>query len=89
MSRQQSHSNFENRQPGGSSEQSGQLSYAVVAGRGGGRSGGQPAGRGGGRSSSPVPLRTRHLIVNGKDCTVFCDDNQYQMFCETFNNLIA
>uniref|UniRef100_A0A914MWQ6 Uncharacterized protein n=1 Tax=Meloidogyne incognita TaxID=6306 RepID=A0A914MWQ6_MELIC len=35
--------------------------------------------------SSPGPLQTRHLIVNGKDCTVFCDDNQYQVFCETLN----
>ncbi|CAK5129686.1 unnamed protein product [Meloidogyne enterolobii] len=32
--------------------------------------------------SSNVPLPSRHLEVNGKDCTVTCDDDQYQVLCE-------
>nr|CAD2192660.1 unnamed protein product [Meloidogyne enterolobii] len=34
-------------------------------------------------SLSPLPLR--HLNINGKDCTIFCDDNQYRLLCDKLN----
>uniref|UniRef100_A0A914L791 Uncharacterized protein n=1 Tax=Meloidogyne incognita TaxID=6306 RepID=A0A914L791_MELIC len=85
---------------GGSSEQSGQLSYPVVAGRGRSR-GALNFARSGSSNlshsrgyhqpspqqydSSPEPIQTRHFNIDGISCTAKCNDNEYRVLCETLN----